>query len=240
MPNQYHFVPFDWNHFVLLHLRFLCCLRSLCCLPQWLVLLREIEGPVAKVEGGKDDGEYDPGNNVNPLRPEKYLLRLFNAFQAWPERKLLGKVSARGDPRSSSSPFPTTGTLAGWIGKGNLVSMLIMELWFKENILWKSKISIEKLTSNLPWMWYQLTEFLMIEMENGSPHAGMEAGGGAGRADHDDGSLQRLKHQHSFQFTFHCFNTILNYQRVCHQNFHSALFINTSRIFLNTWESQPG
>lgn len=35
------------------------------------MLLREVEGPVAEVEGGEDDGEDDSGNNVDPLRPGK-------------------------------------------------------------------------------------------------------------------------------------------------------------------------
>lgn len=69
------------------------------------MLLREIEGPVAKVEGGKDDGEDDSGNNVDPLRPE---------------RELLGKVGAWGDPGTTPSSFPTTSTLTRGLGQRNL------------------------------------------------------------------------------------------------------------------------
>ena len=87
------------------------------------MLLREIEGPVAKVEGGKDDGEDDSGNNVDPLRPgnKKFVLSR-RQIEDEPERELLGKVGARGDPRSSSLSFPATSTMAGWLGKGHLLN----------------------------------------------------------------------------------------------------------------------
>ena len=35
------------------------------------MLFRKVEGPVAEVEGGEDDGEDDPGDDVDPLRPEE-------------------------------------------------------------------------------------------------------------------------------------------------------------------------
>ena len=35
------------------------------------MLLREVESPVAEVEGSKNDGEDDSGNNVNPLGPAR-------------------------------------------------------------------------------------------------------------------------------------------------------------------------
>ena len=56
---------FDWDFFVAR------CLRSFGCLPQWLVLLWEVKGPVAEVECGKDNWEYDSSNDVDPLGPEK-------------------------------------------------------------------------------------------------------------------------------------------------------------------------
>ena len=94
------------------------------------MLLREIEGPVAKVEGGKDDGEDDSGNNVDPLRPgnKKFVLSR-RQIEDEPERELLGKIGARCDPWSSSPSLAPTGALAGWLGKGNLLLELIFELY---------------------------------------------------------------------------------------------------------------
>ena len=86
------------------------------------MLLREIEGPIAKVEGGKDDGEDDSGNNVDPLRPgnKKFVLSR-RQIEDEPERELLGKVGAWGDPGTTPSSFPTTSTLTRGLGQRNLL-----------------------------------------------------------------------------------------------------------------------